>query len=102
MISARCATAKGPLGAVEPRESDFVAHLGSRRRGAAATTGQAMAVGAEDAVVGGHAGAFNNPPCRVGETEHYYPVEDDDEDDGGVGRLLRRCWRYGMPRCTAR
>ena len=43
-----------------------------------------------------------------------YPVDDeeDDEDDededkeeeedGAVGRLLRRCWRYGMPRCTAR
>jgi hypothetical protein len=34
----------------------------------------------------------------------YCAVDDDEEDDedGVLGRLLRRCWRYGMPRCTAR
>jgi hypothetical protein len=36
--------------------------------------------------------------CAPGPVED----EDEDEDDDGAGRLLRRCWRYGMPRCIAR
>jgi hypothetical protein len=35
-------------------------------------------------------------------TLYFYPVGDDDEDEDAVGRLLRRCWRCGMPRCAAR
>ena len=36
----------------------------------------------------------------------YCPVDDDDEEeddeDEAAGRVLRRCWLYGMPRCTDR
>jgi hypothetical protein len=34
----------------------------------------------------------------------FYSGKDDgeDEEDGVVGRFLRRCWLRGMPRCTAR
>jgi hypothetical protein len=32
-----------------------------------------------------------------------YPVDEEEEDEeDAAGRLLRRCWRYGMPRCTDR
>jgi hypothetical protein len=34
-----------------------------------------------------------------------YPMEDDgaeEEEDGAVGRFLRRCWLCGMPRCADR
>ena len=41
---------------------------------------------------------------RGGKNSHFcYPVEEDDEEDeDGVGRLLRRCWLRGMPRCADR
>ena len=33
----------------------------------------------------------------------YCPVEDEEEEEeDGVGRFLRRCWLYGMPRCADR
>jgi hypothetical protein len=33
----------------------------------------------------------------------YCAVDDDgDEDEEAVGRLLRRCWLTGMPRCADR
>jgi hypothetical protein len=40
--------------------------------------------------------------CPDDEEEDDEDEDEDEDEDDEVGRLLRRCWRYGMPRCTAR
>jgi hypothetical protein len=79
-----------------------VRRMGGGKRGAGVVHNAQHAQGASTGVHGG--GVWGNTSLYAYLVFLSYPV--DEEEDGEevevVGRLLRRCWLYGMPRCADR